>query len=124
MTGARGEQSLSKRQFLAELTIIALVFIVAVACVGGAAYYLIVVRAQIAPGDTLSIQVVGLPHLSGEARVNDAGQVRIIGVGMVPVSGLSIERAGNKIASLLAIGSETQGGVGVEIEVLIEKLDR
>jgi protein involved in polysaccharide export with SLBB domain len=83
---------------------------------GGAAYYLLVVRAQIAPGDVILVEVAGHPDLSGEARVGEGGLVRVREIGMVPVSGLSVEKAGRLIAELLGGVTRTEMDVRVEIK--------
>jgi protein involved in polysaccharide export with SLBB domain len=116
MTDAHRQQSFSKRQFLTELGIVALVLVVVAGCLGGAAYYVLVVRAQIAPGDVILVKVAGHPDLSGEARVGDDGLVRVREIGMVPVSGLSVEKAGRLIAELLGGVTRTEMDVRVEIK--------
>ncbi|MDP7640399.1 MAG: polysaccharide biosynthesis/export family protein [Candidatus Hydrogenedentes bacterium] len=115
MTDANGEQTFTKQRFLVELTIVVLVFIVAVSVLCGAAYCLIVVRAQIAPGDTLSLEIEGFPDLSGVARVDGAGHIRVREIGMVRVSGMSAREAEALIAELLG------GAMRTMLEVRVEK---
>ena len=55
----------------------------------------------IAPGDLLGVSVFDVPELTQELRVSSDGKVHLALVGDMPVSGLTTEEAGQKIADAL-----------------------
>jgi polysaccharide biosynthesis/export protein len=60
--------------------------------------------AKLGPGDALDIQVFGLPELTQEARVNDAGNLEMPLIGAVAVSNLTVEEARKAIEKKLRDG--------------------
>src|SRR5450631_2143295 len=60
--------------------------------------------SQIAPGDLLKITVFQSPDLTLETRVEENGTISYPLIGSVPVSGLSLGAAENRIAALLRDG--------------------
>jgi polysaccharide export outer membrane protein len=61
-------------------------------------------NAHLGPGDALDIQVFGLPELTQAARVNNAGNLDLPLIGVVPVSNLTIEEARKAIEKKLHDG--------------------
>lgn len=59
---------------------------------------------QLGPGDTLGIKVLGADELSGQYKVQGDGTIRMLLIGDVPVSGLTVEALEQEIADKLKGG--------------------
>lgn len=73
---------------------------------------------RIAPGDLLEISVFGVPEMKQEGRVSSTGVVMMPLIGAVPVSGLTIAEAQDRIAKQLVDGNFLQNP---SISVLIRE---